>query len=398
MTTEGNKPPKDDRHDPLDRLLADASWREPAPGGVQRLQERWRALSTVRTPKSRLTPTATGIAIAACLLGAMLVLWLLPRPVVDRDQDIPGADIARSDPIALPEVQRPDRVVEDPPEPDAPVLAANEPRRPVRSRPPTALETVAFYSMTRVGHASSEANHQEMLDEAIGRYVSDPQADLDELSAPLMAARSQCLQELVWRIAHSSGAKRAAAIELLGRLGDRGSLPLLIQLVRSKETHSPAVQALVRLADSDMLGQLASIEEDVRLKQEILAALLARQDRRSMAVYLNSVCTRATSEAALAALVETSKPPVGLLFEFFDSPQQKQRYAAAVALGRLGDPEIPRRLIRMVAADVRRREALTALVASSDRAAVSFVTLAQRDSALAGPVHEARYRVGLMTP
>ena len=149
------------------------------------------------------------------------------------------------------------------------------------------------------------------------------------------------------------------------------------------------------------VGWVAGVLEvgaDAALQQELLAALVARRDRRSMAVYLTLVYTRTTGEAALAALDRVADPPVGLLFEFFDAPQQKQRRAAAVALGRLEDPEIPRRLIQMAVRDVKRPEVLVALVASADREAMRFVALAERDPTWTGPVHAARRQVHTMFP
>ena len=71
--------------------------------------------------------------------------------------------------------------------------------------------------------------------------------------------------------------------------------------------------------------------------------------------FLECVRNRTTSEAALAALKRVDAVPVEQIFQFFDSPRQGERFAAAVVLGRLDDPEIPRRLIRMVAAGTRQR-------------------------------------------
>jgi len=184
-----------------------------------------------------------------------------------------------------------------------------------------------------------------------------------------------------------------AAIELVGYVGTAGSVPLLLELSRQPEAHAAAVRALGRLADSETLGRLAAEEPNADLQQELLAALVSRQDARSVAVYLALAAQPQTQQAALAALGRVDRPPVERLFQFLASPKREQRTAAAVALSKLDDPEVAKRLIRMVVHEGNRQEPLLALVASRQRDASSFVSLARRDPLLIGSVRSIEYRL-----
>ena len=425
MDPENEMPRPENEPDPLERLLQAAAWPEPDPDRVARLERRWRELSPARARRKWQSRIAVWLAVAAGLLAAIALGWLLPRPEAEGDRTAPGRQMAVTEQAAPKPVEQPS--VSGPPHDDLP---ANDlpPARPprldsfARSRPPTAYEALVFRSITRSrrpaddepaddGPADDEPA-DDLLDAALRRRLADADADPDEVAEPLLADRESYERALVWEIQDAGGPRQdaggprqdaggprqAAAIELLGRVGSRRSVPLLIELSRRADTHSPAVRALARLADPDTLGQLVGLETDAELQQELLAALFARPDRRSVAIYLTFVSARDTGEAALAALDRVASPPVDLLFDFFNAPQQKQRRAAAVVLGRLDDPEIPRRLIGMVAGSVKRPVALVALVASSDQQALRFVALAERDPAWTGPVHAARLQVHAMFP
>ena len=401
MDWEEEKPGRQPESDPLDRLLNRAAWPEPEPDRVARLQRRWRGLWPARPRRKWPSRAMVWVAVAAALLAAVALGWLLPRPTGERDERAAGrqtAETVRAAPETAeqqPGSQRPH---------DSLLVDASPPVRPeiidtlAPSRPATAYEAMVFRSITRTRRPAPEEPADDLLEPAIQRRLSNPQADLNEVVRPLLAARESYERALVWQVQASSSPRQVAAIDLLGCLGSRRSVPLLIELSRSTATHASSVRALARLADPETVGELASLETDAALQQELLAALVARRDRRSMAVYLTLVYTRTTGEAALAALDRVADPPVGLLFEFFDAPQQKQRRAAAVALGRLEDPEIPRRLIQMAVRDVKRPEVLVALVASADREAMRFVALAERDPTWTGPVHAARRQVHTLFP
>lgn len=387
--------------DPLDRLLQSAAWPEPEPERVARLEQRWRWLSRARARRKRRSRAVAWLAVAVGLLAAVALGWRLLRPSGKSEGTAPGwQTVATEQPPPQTAEQEPitQRPQDEPLVNDLPQVRPEKVDSLAPSRPATAYEALVFRSITRNRRLAVQEPADDLLELALRRRLSDSEADLDEVAKPLLAARQSYERALVWQVQDASGPRQVAAIELLGCVGSRQSIPLLIELSRRAPTHAPAMRALARLADPDTLGQLASLETDAKLQQELMAELLGRQDRRSVAAYLTLVSTRSTSQPALAALDCVQSAPAELLFEFFDAPQQRQRVAAAVVLGRLDDPEIPRRLIQMVAHDVRRPEALVALVASSDQEALRFVALAERDPMWMGSVHAARHQVHTMFP
>ena len=228
--------------------------------------------------------------------------------------------------------------------------------------------------------------------------MKEPSADLDALAEPLLASRGANELALIECVQRSRGARQTAAIDLLGRVGTSRSVPFLAGLVTFPETHAAAVRALARLAGSEAIACLAGAEQDPALQQELFAVLLSRGDARSVVAYLGFVEHRRTRASALAALDRVADPPLGLLFELLASPQQAQRSAAAVVLGRIDGPEVSRRLMQMVLHDVQRREALLALAASSGPEASQFVALARNDPALAGSARAAQYTLRRFFP
>ena len=86
------------------------------------------------------------------------------------------------------------------------------------------------------------------------------------------------------------------------------------------------------------------------------------------------------------------KPPVDELFSQLSNSRVAIRHRAARVLGALNDEAVSERLARMALGAVGRREALLALLASSDPVARQFLTYAQSRSDLGpsvrGPVHE----------
>jgi HEAT repeat protein len=236
------------------------------------------------------------------------------------------------------------------------------------------------------------------LHAAVERRLREPQADLDELARPLREAGGPYERLLLQEIQRAAGPRRAAAIDLLGRLGTGRSVPVLARLAANPETQDPAVRALARLADSDTLAALAGSVPEDGLQQHLLAALVARGDARSVGLYLEFVRRPERTASALAALDRVADPPAGLLFELLNSPHQARRSSAALALGRIDGPEVSQRLRQMVIHDVQRREALLALAASPDPGASRFLALAQTDPSLAALTHAAQHTLKRYLP
>jgi len=409
---ENDDPRRPPENDALDEVLRAAVWPEPTPGRLGRLQRRWRQLSRARVGRRRfaavvcLVTTAAGVLIAISLWAGFTGAPRVPREMAPAMPPRgPGEPASRQiaegprTPMEAPDEPAPVQETKKSTAEVVPVEIKVETKQVVRSRPATTYEKLAFLALT--GHKPPPTPRQpdeELVEAALKRSTAEPAADLDKVAEPLRSARGANELLLIEWVGQSRGARQLAAIDLLGRVGSQRSVPVLARLAAFPETHAAAVLALARLADSETIARLAEDETDPDLKQDLFAALLAAGDFRSVVAYLEFVGKSKTRASALAALERVAEPPLGLLFEFLDSPQQAQRSAVAVVLGHLDRPEVSERLIQMVVYDVKRQEALLALVASPATEASQFVALARRNPSLAGLAHAAQYRLKRFFP
>jgi len=125
------------------------------------------------------------------------------------------------------------------------------------------------------------------------------------------------------------------------------------------------------------------------------AELLYRADAESISVYLAAV--ERGDRAALAAAAEARQPPMELLFGCLAGPVIDRRLAAAVALGRLPQPEVTGQLCQYVLNGVCRQEALVGLLARKDAAAATFIEQARADFHLAAVVNAAQWQLDSFT-
>ncbi|HEX5442502.1 MAG TPA: hypothetical protein VFW87_01675 [Pirellulales bacterium] len=119
--------------------------------------------------------------------------------------------------------------------------------------------------------------------------------------------------------------------------------------------------------------------------------LLRRADAQSISVYLAAV--ERGDRAALAAATESKQPQLELLFGCLAGPVVERRVAAAVALGRVPQPEVTDQLCQYVLNGVCRQEALVGLLSRQDAAAAKFIEQARADRHLAAVVSAAQWQL-----
>jgi hypothetical protein len=384
--------PEDQPREPLDALLREAVWPQPDPQSLARLRQRWFELSPARRTRSQnLFRRSMALAAALACLAAGALLWHLTHP---RHQP----------PLAVP-VPPPlpaERLVqEEPVPPDTPSPAPEQPRlveQPIQppevaaARPPNAYESLVFLANQRRKPLARRQQADQLVAAAIEELVANPAAAPRAAAAPLISLRTAAEQRLATIAQQSRSAEQRAAIRLLGSVGTRRSIPLLLELSQHAQAHDTAIRSLAALADPALLGRLAAAEQHPLLRRELLAALLKRGDAPSVAVFLGLVDEQPKGALALAVAAEASPLPLETLLGFLHAPQPTQRMAAARVLGHVDDPRIPPRLIQMVLENVYRQEALVALLSSPCREASEFLALARRDPLLVASVQAAHYR------
>ncbi len=380
----------DDRE--LDRLLEQAAWPEPSAEQIDRLRARWRAIVRSR----RRQRVGAACAVAATLLVAATIFAVRsvdsqPKPIA-RQEAADGANGMRADSSSSP----PATSIQ-PTQGNAKLDSAV-----VESREPNLYER-ALLARKAVERRKEEPNtprqepHATTVEQLVAALANDPRADVEAQLA--LASRHLARSERrLWEMAASADARqrRGAAI-VLSRIGTPRSLNVLMNLTRYPDTHPAAVAGLCRLAAASDLANLASVEVDPPLRREVLAALLERQSQEAVGMYLQFVRSPDHRADALAAAAKVEQPPVDVLVGYLESPQKSTRLAAAQALARLGDVDLPERLSASALGGVGRQEALVALLLSRSAQAASFLSRARADLYLVASIYAAEQEAHSLT-
>jgi hypothetical protein len=390
--------PNHDADRQLDRLLGQATWAEPGSQQVERLRRQWRRLAGRR----RARRVYAGLALAASVLLAATLAWrhLAPGPAARILAKRPiSAPITTSHDVESPKVSPSEQA---PSLPVADLVAARKPneyervilaqtfgrpaaRRKPKPKPPTSEEVLETLLADEIASHSGAADPTAAREE-ISKLLAAPQTDLPGI------------ETLLWEvIAQQEDDRRQAAVRLLAQVATPRSAPLLVELARNPKTHEVAVLGLARLASNDELARLAAGERDAALGRRLMGMLLARNTPDAVVRYLELVDHRQTRREALWALREMDDPPVDLLFGFLDSPQERPRLSAALALAQLGDPEVARRLSAFVYRDTSRQGALAALLLSRSETANRFLNVARQDLYLVAAVRAAEFEIHSLT-
>jgi hypothetical protein len=295
--------------DPLDDLLRMAQWPEPRAmgNGLPALP------SLVKTPVSTVTErrtarslrkvwTLAGLATAAAVLVAVAV-WG-PRfpgnPSANGpfDQTVVGPTQEASKPVVTTpqSAPQPTAVSQTHRVSDLPSIVYQD-SKPFTIPPamqPGGLRLQMLLARSRPRWQSKE---DELLDRALAQRTIDPQGNLQQLVQPLLAQRAEYERRLLERINTLTDSEAAAALEFLGCLGSEAAVPTLVCQSHRPSAHKPAVRALVKIANAKTLAWLLSTEPDSGLRQEILAALSAQDDKQTFLFVLTSLGERPCLES-----------------------------------------------------------------------------------------------------
>lgn len=400
-TPDPNLTPSPD--DPLDQLLRHAAWPEPSDELVARLESQWRTRVQADHTRRRRKRLAGAVLAASVLVAAALSVYVSGRVgneqrLIIQEDRAPVENVTQSGPRAeesvLPSGPLRQQIARPADEDTGTQVAADAESRPARLH-----EQVIFRVLEqRRPSRDTMSERDTLLEEAIAALSDNPKAEVNDILRPLLNERLSYEERLLRHLPQSSMERRLVQIRLLERLGSARSVPALEALSRHPQLHAPAIEALCALADPITLGRLVTMEQSTVLRQRVLAALLGRNDLQATAIYLNFVRRPETKPAALYVLKVAPNPPVDALFHLLDSPDYAQRMAAAVALGRLENPAVVERLIAMVRHDVKRQEALVALLNNSGEDATRFVGLARHNQLLIAAVRSAEVQARFAIP
>jgi hypothetical protein len=386
--TEHDYPRHPEPDDPLDQLLHSARWPEPADDSVRRLRNEWRTLRTaVRPTVGRRRWLQRLIAVAAMIAVAAYVgWWLQSRP------DQPDRRIA---PVESPRAPSNNNTVVTelvPPVDGGEAAEVNL----TGSRPATAYEQLLIRMAERrrqPKRSPPPAASADPLDAVIEGLLADASADVSAAAASLSADRESNETRLLGRLTSAGVEEQRVIARLLALLGSPRSVPALLTLAQTPETHAAAIRALTLLADENTLAALARAEREPSLQTQLIGQLLSRNSREAVALYLDLFAAPQLRGAALVALDDHTSPPIELLFAALNNGDSSQRLSAAVLLGRIDGPQVTERLVAQVFRHINRQEAFVALLASSGQEARQFIDAAHRDQTLFAAVNSAQLQL-----
>jgi HEAT repeat protein len=205
----------------------------------------------------------------------------------------------------------------------------------------------------------------------------------DHARAAIAAALGDRVQPFVAALRAADAAAREALIEMIGAIGDAGSVGVLAPMFEEPELRAAAVLAVQSIARSSDVAMAIALAND---EPAIRAAALAVVGSRAFA---GTVCellgdddaeVRARACDALARLGDVAR--VAALFELLGDASPRVALAATGAIHSLGSAETPRLAILALASTspVVRRNALRVIAYVGPRAALDAVIAATGDS------------------
>lgn len=370
----------------MDDLLREAVWPEVTTSQSMRIRAAWRRRSRRRQQKRTAIIGVAGIVLMSVFVGSW-PRWELGIVGAGRDD----STMARWRPASTgdaPERQTSIRT----PRPDT------SRRKGLRGK--THAAAAKFRDRLAMALANRAARRRQgraprnlaLLHKALDRLSADPSADVRRLARRLSRESLLTEQRLLELVQRLDGLRRQAAVRLLCCMATRRTLPILVQLAQSPETHRPATRALARIVDAPTLARLVVAEPSRALQRELLAALAGRGDPMSTRLYLNFVRQPEMATVALEAIEDAPHVPLDQLFSLLRDQRVRVRMAAARVLGHLNDSVVSQRLADIVLRDPAPHSALAALASSADPIAARFLAAARHDILLAGPLQAARAR------
>jgi hypothetical protein len=368
----------------------------PRPDQLNRLRATWQR----RTSSARLVRRS--VLAAALILVATLFAWQLRTAADNRAiGNGPKLHIAER-PVPAPIN---DAVVDSKDDSPASVQKAtiDSPSLPeIRPLPTEAssLEQLLVLSAGRqrkeLKPAKADPKEIDQLDEAV-EALANGTTTLEEVVRSVAPQAALAEQQLITLAGQTNAYRQLAIVRLLAVIGTPRSLPILMELRKTPELRDEATRGIVRLAAPIVLARLAIQETDAKVQKQLLAALLERDSREAVDLFLNLASNPLTTRAALDCLSSVKEAPVDLLVENLHAPKVSRRLIAARVLGGLCDTSVSQRLIAMAVQGDSRREALVALLSSCDPQASQFLKSGYRDPNWAALIQAAESDVRPLT-
>lgn len=157
--------------------------------------------------------------------------------------------------------------------------------------------------------------------------------------------------------------------------------PVTVRVARATQAAPQAMSpaSFARTTDAALVSLSIGQQKDSESRVQFLVSLASRHDVKATTELVRFVLDPELHDEALQALSQSTDRPIGLLFTLLSDTHMHIRLGAAQALGGLNDPVITQRLIAMSMAEQTRREAIAALLSSSEPGAALFVDHLERD-------------------
>ncbi len=348
--------------DSLDELLRQAEWPEATPLQAARLEQHW---NRVR-PRQRNRWAMRAAAFAAAALIGIACWQTVPRQADDLALNEP----LQHDPPSLP--QSVPRTLETP--------RGEEDRseRTRQSRPATAVEIALSRAAIIQAERERERLAADPLEQWVAMIIDDSQVAIVEFNEPV-ESRQELLGRLLTELPRSQGQRRLAMAQLLTMLDLTDTTPALMALWSEPFTRGVVEPQLVERADVQTLLEMSraplTFDEQVRF----LSQIAERPDLEAQRLLLLAAMNSRYRQAALVVTRETHLPPADMLFEALANERTEVRFAAALLLGEIDDPDITDRLIEIARQHPRQSEPWVALLRKRDAASRELIAEVRSD-------------------
>lgn len=384
-------PSNDDRD--LDQLLGMAQWPAPGPEQVSRLRAKWRSLRAARVRYRR--GQAAMLAAAAVLLVA--IGWIASRQRNERDGQL--AVHRQPDPAINSPAVGATRAADS--GSTIAKLRAHDAGQTLLVQSPTLYERVVLSETMPLTkkHAATTAHKRRGRQTTMARAQSGPSVRWDNpLAAGILVTARRAGETAGGLIAQQNRWRASVSrttVEFVA--GTAVSIERAVRLARNASPHGRAIEDVVARGSVSDIANVLVREPEPDFRRRLLVELLTRGTTESVDSYLGFVANPVSRSEALAALAAAPRVPSDVLLDYLRSPRVPQRYAAALALGRISHAAVIDALGASLADAGSRQQALVALLINPNARAAEIIDRAREDLYLVASVRAAELDLHRLT-
>jgi hypothetical protein len=291
----------DDEPDPLDRLLAEARWAEPAPEAVDRLRGQWRSLVRRRLRRRRWFALATAGSLLAVGLAVWQFLSGATRPVREENIVAPSPPLhAQTPPVLKTKPKtKPSLAVERPPVKKPAAVAHKGPSNPYEQLLVTAHKRAARQRRQSLAKSEPSRPVEQAKTPTTDRLEPSVRAMVDASDSPTLARLAGEEQDPTLR--------QEMLLALFAR-DDQGSVDVFLQCVEDRKTAADALACVADAPNPPLQTLFQCLCGPQNGRRMAAAQVLGRVNQPAVSRELIAMTQGAYRQYAMIALLSSSEP------------------------------------------------------------------------------------------